>query len=146
MSLVYHWHTTATEDDIDDLNHVNNIRYIAWMQDAAIAHSTALGWPGERYKEMGVGWVVRTHQIEYLNPAMLDEEIVVETWVADVRRVSSMRHFKFIRESDGTILARAETKWAFVSYATGMPTRIPEEIHETFSEAVTAADESADAE
>jgi acyl-CoA thioester hydrolase len=39
------------------------------MQDIAIEHSAAAGWPMARYVELGAGWVVRSHFIEYLRPA-----------------------------------------------------------------------------
>ncbi len=36
------------------------------------------------------------------------------------------------RLADGELLAKAETHWAFISYATGKPTRIPAEISNAF--------------
>ena len=44
----------------DELGHVGNLQYIAWMQDIAIMHSAAQGWPVERYLGNGAVWVVRT--------------------------------------------------------------------------------------
>ena len=55
--------------DIDGNEHVNNLAYLRWMQEAAWAHSTAQGWTRERYRELGSGWFVRSHFIEYLRPA-----------------------------------------------------------------------------
>ena len=43
---------TVTREDIDDLGHAGNYHYIRWMQHAAVAHSTANGWPPERYDEL----------------------------------------------------------------------------------------------
>ena len=102
------------------------------MQDAAIAHSAALGWTPERYLRLGVGWVARSHWIEYLQPAMAGDEIVVETRVCDMTKVKSKRLYRILRRSDGELLAKAETNWAFIDYATGKPTRIPPEIAAAF--------------
>ena len=53
--------TRSRADEIDGQGHANNVAYVQWMQDAAVAHSAAQGWPGERYVELGCGWVVRSH-------------------------------------------------------------------------------------
>ena len=68
MALYQH-SVTVPESAIDFLGHVNNLHYLAWMVEAAAAHSTHVGWPSKRYVEMGAGFVVRSHQIEYLAPA-----------------------------------------------------------------------------
>jgi acyl-CoA thioester hydrolase len=85
MPTIYEFFHTVTADEIDGLGHVNNLEYLKWMQAAAIDHSTAQGWPPERYVEAGAGWVVRTHTIEYLRPAFVGQEIVVRTWVANFK-------------------------------------------------------------
>ena len=36
------------EDAIDQQGHVSNLAYVAWMQDLAIEHSAAAGWPMAR--------------------------------------------------------------------------------------------------
>ena len=101
------------------------------MQDAAVAHSGAQGWTLERYREAGVGWVVRSHFIEYRVPAFLGDAVVVHTWVADMQKVSSRRKFE-IRRTDGTLLARAETNWAFVRTSDQRLVRIPDEVSRAF--------------
>ena len=126
-----HFHTVAAEE-IDALGHANNVMYIEWMQAAALAHSAALGWPTDRYRRLGIGWVVRSHQIEYLQPAYVGQQIVVRTWVADMKKVTSRRCYRIVRLADEAILAQAETQWAFISYATGQPMRIPAEIVAAF--------------
>ncbi len=114
------------------MGHANNVVYLAWMQAAALAHTAALGWPAERYQQLGVGWVARSHAIEYLRPAVAGDEIVIETRVADMKKATSTRVYRIYRRRDGELLARAETHWAFVNYATGKPTRIPPEIAGAF--------------
>ena len=38
-------HLDVPEDVIDTNRHVNNLAYVRWMQEVAIMHSTARGWP-----------------------------------------------------------------------------------------------------
>ncbi|MGD0382433.1 MAG: thioesterase family protein [Thermoguttaceae bacterium] len=124
----FEYHHTVTHDEIDELGHANNVVFVAWMQAAAIAHTKALGWTAEKYKQMGAGWVARSHTIDYLQPAFADDKLIVRTWVANMKKVTSIRRYQIIRESDRQVLAKAETNWAFIDYATGKPKRIPAEI------------------
>lgn len=117
---------------IDVNGHVSNLAYLQWMQDGAIAHSAAQGWPLERYLAIGAGWVVRSHFIEYLLPAFEGERLRLVTWVAGVHRHRSSREFRFWRERDRQVIARAETVWVFVDAATGRPTQVPPELASAF--------------
>jgi len=132
MPEIYEYRHTVRQDEIDGLGHANNVAYVDWMQSAAVAHSTAHGWSGERYREMGFGWVVRSHRIEYLQPAFAGDLVVVRTWVATLKKATSVRRYRILRETDEAILAVAETKWAFVNYTTAQPMRIPREVAESF--------------
>jgi len=132
MPAIYEHPHTVAPAEIDALGHASNLAYLAWMQDAAVAHSAAQGWPGEAYQQLGQGWVVRAHEITYLRPAFAEEQIVVRTWVATLRKASSLRRYEILRPADGKTLATAATDWAFVTYDTGMPARIPAEVSGAF--------------
>jgi len=121
----------VTEQEIDELNHAGNYHYVKWMQEAAIAHSTEMGWSPEKYIELGAGWVVRSHNIVYLKPAFVGDAIVVKTWVSNMKAVTSLRNYELCNEA-GVVLAKAETEWAFVNYEKQRPIRIPAEIIDNF--------------
>lgn len=132
MPAVFEYHHEVVSEEIDRLGHVNNLVYLKWMIDAALEHSAVQGWPTERHHEFGAGWVVRSHFIEYLQPAMPADRILIKTWVAEMKRVTSLRRFQILRESDEKLLARAETNWAFVDFSSGNPRRIPPEVADAF--------------
>jgi len=132
MPAVYEHPHTVVEAEIDRLGHVNNLEYLRWMLAAAMAHSTVQGWPAEAYERLGAGFVVRSHQIKYLQSAYAGDEVAVITWVAEFKRVSTVRRYKVIRRSDGALLASAATEWAFVDFQTGTLTRIPTEVAAAF--------------
>ncbi|HOW97066.1 MAG TPA: acyl-CoA thioesterase [Kiritimatiellia bacterium] len=116
---------------VDVNGHVNNVVYVQWMQDMAVHHSDAVG--GTRaMSEAGGRWVVRAHRVEYLAPAFEGDRIRVATWVADFRRVRSLRRYRFERASDGLLLARGETDWVFVDAATGRPRTVPDDLRRRF--------------
>src|SRR3989442_1646083 len=116
MEPVYRFDITVPAHLVDENRHVNNVAYVQWMQDAAVAHSAAAGCT-RMTKGIGAMWVARTHQIEYLSPAFAGEKIAVITWVADFRKVRSLRRYKFVRAADRKVLARGETDWVFVDAA-----------------------------
>ncbi|TLM61817.1 MAG: acyl-CoA thioesterase [Deltaproteobacteria bacterium] len=118
----------ATERDIDANGHVNNIVYVQWMQDVAVAHSDHAGCTAAT-TAAGCAWVARSHRIEYLRPAFAGDRILLQTWLVDATRKStSLRRYRMIRESDGTVLARGETLWVLIDSRTGRPRTIPPEI------------------
>lgn len=133
MPAVFDYPHTVQPAEIDALGHANNVAYVAWMQAAAVAHSEAQGWSGARYRQLGQGWVVRAHAIEYLQPAELHDRLVIRTWVASMKKATSLRRYRILRLEDGTLLAAAETRWAFIDYATGQPTRIPTAVAQAFT-------------
>jgi acyl-CoA thioester hydrolase len=107
-------------DAIDELGHVSNLKYIAWMQEIAILHSAARGWP------------VRSHFITYLNPALEGETITLQTWVAEIKQCSSVRKYLVVRTNDQEVLVEGETNWVYVGRKSGRPLRIPAELRAAF--------------
>jgi acyl-CoA thioester hydrolase len=128
----YSFEFTIPENAVDENGHVNNVNYVQWMQDAAVRHYEAMG--GRQITiDLGASWVVRSHTIEYLRPAFAGEQVKVLTWVANIRRVRSLRRYQFIRAKDQKLLVRGETDWVFVDANTGAPRAIPEEVISLFT-------------
>jgi len=132
MSEIFHFQHIVRGDEIDLLGHANNVAYIDWLQHAAMAHSTSLGWSNERYIKSGRGWVARSHFIEYHSPAFEDDEITVRTWVATMAKVTSERRYRVFRPADGLLLAAACTRWAYVDLESMRPLRIPADLAGAF--------------
>jgi len=139
VTAIYEHFHTVSPDEIDGLGHANNLAYLKWMIAAATAHSKTQGWPSHAYRALGAGWVVRSHEIKYAKPAFSGERLVVYTWVADMKKFSSLRRYKIVRCHDDELLATAATGWAFVDYATGSLRRIPPEVSGAYR--VVAADD-----
>jgi len=132
MPAIYEHLLTVAPEHIDRLGHVNNLEYLRWALDAAIAHSAAHGWGAADYERLGAGFVVRSHEIKYERSAFEGDEVTVRTWIADFRRLSCLRRYKIIRRSDEVVLATAATEWAFVDLRTFALTRIPPELAAAF--------------
>jgi len=130
--MIFRHPVTVGDADLDELGHANNIGYLRWLQDAAVAHSRVVGLGYERYVQLGGVFVVRRHEIDYLRPALRGDELEVRTFVSSVMAAKSERRYEIVRVRDEVVLARAVTIWGFVDVASGRPTRIPDEVYDAF--------------
>jgi len=114
--------------DVDELGHAGNVAWVRWITEAAGAHSLAAGLDLAAYRAMGMLWIVRRHEIDYLVPALGGEAIEASTWVVSLRGATSVRRTELCRARDGAVLARAATTWVLIDLASGAPRRIPAEL------------------
>jgi acyl-CoA thioester hydrolase len=116
--------------DIDQLGHVNNVTYVRWVQDAAVAHWTAAAPAADR---AALFWVVVRHEIDYKRPAVPGDAIIARTWVGAASRIRFERHTEIVRAGDGCVLARALTVWCPMDARTGKPAAVSADVRERFS-------------
>jgi len=122
-SISYEYRFQVKEEDLDDLNHVNNVVYLKWVNDISEIH-----WNRIADKELlsKYYWVVLRHEIDYLNQAVLGDEIRIVTWIGDSKGVRSVRHvYMFLNDKP---LIRASSTWCLIDSASLRPTRIKEDI------------------
>jgi acyl-CoA thioesterase FadM len=97
---------------------------LAWAQDAAWVHSTALGFGREWYADRGLFWLVRGAELTVIDPPRYGDEVIVRTEIVGFRRVLA-RRLTTVRTPGGAELARSLTDWALIDSG-GRPTRIPD--------------------
>ena len=114
---------TVSSEDIDNLQHVNNLVYVKWMDKIATTHWAHLtkNHPLPQYV-----WVVMRHEIDYLKQANLGDEITVKTWVGETKGITSVRFMEFYKED--LLLVKAKTTWAMLDSKTFKPARIRENV------------------
>ncbi|MBX3129277.1 MAG: acyl-CoA thioesterase [Polyangiaceae bacterium] len=112
-------------EHIDALGHVGNVTWVRFINDAAIAHSDSIGLDFGAYRALGLMWVVRRHEIDYIGAALVGDRLEASTWIGSLRGATSVRHTRF--ERGGELLVRAQTTWVLLS-AAGRPTRVPAEL------------------
>lgn len=132
ISTTYSKTITIPSNAIDENGHVNNVAYVQWMQDIAVEHYASIG--GIKAQGPDSTWVVREHRVEYFLPAFENEEVEIHTWVENIRRVRSLRKYKFIRKADDKTLVKGETDWVFVDVKTGRPRAVPNQVIEVFQQ------------
>ena len=114
-------------DDIDFMGHVNNARYLNWVQDAVLAHWQDLA-PSEEVASKA--WVALKHEITYRKPTFLDDDVIAKT---------VLEHFKGARAFYSTVISRGEevlaevkSAWCCIDAETLRPARISDDMKKFF--------------
>lgn len=121
---------TVTQEDLDELNHVNNVRYVQWTQDIAKEH-----WMQYASEEIrnDFFWVLLSHHIEYKNPAILNDIVKLKTYVIKAEGVTSTRVVEMYHNKTNKLLVKSETHWCLISSKTLRPARINSVIADLFN-------------
>ena len=114
---------TVVASDIDELNHVNNVVYIQWIQNIANLHWTQLK---QDIDTTAYVWVVIRHEIDYIGQSLLGETLVAKTWVGKTEGIRSIRHVEFYKNNK--LVVKAQTTFCLVNAKTFRPTRITDQI------------------
>ena len=120
----------VSKNDLDELNHVNNVIYIHWVQEIAKNH-----WKSLVSSEIikNYYWVLLEHQIKYLHPAFLGDKIILKTYVEKTEVVKSNRIVEIYNTDTNKLLVTSKTIWCLINAKTNKPNRITDEIREAFS-------------
>jgi acyl-CoA thioester hydrolase len=134
----YRMRRRAVWQDIDQMRHVNNAVYLDYVTECGMQVVAAHGWPVSRMLDVGFGILLRRNQVQYLQPAILDDELEIATWFSNPRFAMATRHYEIKRASDGAILARVHALGVWVDLNSGRPIRIPKEMLEDFTSNMAA--------
>ncbi|MFN2194642.1 MAG: acyl-[acyl-carrier-protein] thioesterase [Anaerolineales bacterium] len=118
--------------DLDPGGHVNNSVYLSYFDDCGMQVAAAYGWPWEKMKAENFAIVARKHHIEYLQSAVLDDELIIRTWVASMKRSTGVRYYEIYRERDQALIARSHSVYVWVDLERIRPIRVPEQILHSF--------------
>jgi acyl-CoA thioester hydrolase len=131
----------VSASDIDELEHTNNTVYVRWCEEAAWAHSAALGMDIADYRRLDRAMAVVEGRYRYLQASYLDDKIETATWITHWdQRLIMTRHFQVRRVADTTTLLRGEVKFACIAISSGKPRRLPPEFIASYGPAVLGVD------
>ena len=116
-------------DDLDDLMHVNNVRYVQWVQEIAMAHWEAVTTPLLQEEHI---WVLLSHHIDYKSAAKLNDEIHLKTYVTNSEGVTSTRIVEMYHMESQKLIVKSETTWCLLDRQSEKPKRITPEIAAVF--------------
>lgn len=105
--------------DIDELNHVNNVVYVRWVQEVAQAHWDAVASPELK---SGNVWMLLRHEIDYKSQSFLGDTITGYTWVGEAKGATFERFVKLTRGS--VLLTYSRLVWCMLDAKSLKPKRI----------------------
>jgi len=128
-SEVFEYQISVEQSAIDEMNHVNNVVYLQWIQEIAKKH-----WEAKTDQNIrnNFVWVVMKHEINYLSAAIEGDTITIRTWIAQHHGAKSERHTSIIHTATQKQIVSASTTWCLLNKKTLKPHRIPKEISELF--------------
>src|SRR5829696_5128885 len=104
--------------EADAIGHVNNAAYLHYLEQAAVEHSAAVGYPLARYRKMSTLFIVRRH-------GQVESNVGTVAIPAD-----RLLPTAYVPASEP--LVRARTQWVYVDLDSGRPLRIPAELIAAF--------------
>jgi acyl-CoA thioester hydrolase len=113
--------------DIDFMGHVNNARYLNWVQEAVLAHWNKLAPPETAAKYL---WVALKHEITYRRPAFLNDEVIASVVLEKVQGARSFYDTVIKRGED--VLAEVKSSWCCIDAKTLRPARIAADVQAYF--------------
>lgn len=135
----FHYPVGIEAADIDVHDHVNNIVYLRWVQDAAVAHWMAV--VDENF-DQNLIWVVARHEIDYKRPLVRGDDVVIHTWVEPHSAATSVRYCEIQKQPEGELVAKARTIWCLYNTTTGRPQRIPAAVERYFTDETPGQNET----
>jgi len=123
----YTHHIDILPADIDFMGHVNNARYLGWVQDAVLCHWSNIA-PADAVASRA--WVALKHEITYRKPAFLDDTVIARTVLESTKGARAFYHTVIERGED--VLAEISSSWCCIDAETLRPARIGEEIAKFF--------------
>ena len=114
-------------EDIDFMGHVNNARYLGWVQDAVLSHWRKLA-PAEEVASKA--WVALKHEITYRKPAFLDDAVIARTMLEKVAGARAFYRTVIARGED--VLAEVQSAWCCIDAETLRPARISRDVAEKY--------------
>jgi len=113
--------------DLDSYDHVNNVIYINYAEEAAAQEFAARGWSPVKLAEARLGVVTRRVHIQYLAIASWGETLNIFTHPLQVKDTSGS-HYVSIARADGSLAAECIMDWELVDRKSGEARSLPVEL------------------
>jgi acyl-CoA thioester hydrolase len=115
---------TVRTYECDSYGHVNNANYLHYLEYARYEFLRDIGFDYPAMIKAGYGVYVARVEIDYKQPALPDDELLIRSWSVKKGAVSGIIAQEITR--NGQLIVAAKVTWAFVD-STGMPVKIPGE-------------------
>lgn len=110
----------------------NNLRILTLMnifQDMADNHAREMGFGMEYVLSKGLAWVGSNYALDIERLPQMHENIRIETWPSEKKRVGAIRDFEVFGE-DGRSIIRASSQWILIDFKRKRPVGLCENLPE----------------
>ncbi|ELR67410.1 4-hydroxybenzoyl-CoA thioesterase [Photobacterium marinum] len=128
----FEWPITIYYEDTDLGGIVYHANYLKFFERARTELFRSHGVSLQEFFQLDVSFVVRHIDIDFLSGAKLDDQLVVRTWPANIRR-ASIDFCQVLVNNAGQALCKAMVQVACVHPKTMKPIKIPEVIKSEIS-------------
>src|SRR5579859_23024 len=112
--------------EVSTTGEVHPATYLNYLEEAATRASESIGFTYEWYLAHRGAWVVRKLLLRYFAPALVNDDLILTTWISEARRVQAYREYD-LRRADGQQVLRARHTWVYLNADTLLPERLPAE-------------------
>lgn len=127
----FDFHTRVAYGDIEQDLSLSLIGAVRMMQEAAIIHSSQVGYSVTDAPRTRLGWMLVHWRIKMTGTAHWNDDLVVRTWPRTMEKLTSDRCFRIL-DQIGREVAVGESSWLMVSVDTGKMIRIPPHVVEAY--------------
>jgi YbgC/YbaW family acyl-CoA thioester hydrolase len=110
--------------ELDPYHHVNHATYLTYLEHARISALDSIGWGMDELRRRDCQVVVVEIEVQFRAPATAGDELVVETWLHELRGASSRWGQRVMRGDEVVLEALVR---AASTTLDGRPVRTPEE-------------------
>jgi len=114
--------------EIDFLGHVNNTKYLDYMQWGREDWYMQAGLTIEMMLKKNIGTVIANINIDYLNACYMGDILVIETEPVKVGNTSFTMRQDILKKDSGQEVSKAEVTVVFIDMDTEKSTPIPAEL------------------
>jgi acyl-CoA thioester hydrolase len=111
--------------ELDAFRHVNNANYVHYVEQGVLDATTAVGWPLARQIESGGRLRTTTHDLEYLNAALLGDILTITIWPTAVERNGLTLATSIGRAHESRPLLRAASRYQWIAVEDGTTRDLP---------------------
>jgi acyl-CoA thioester hydrolase len=117
-------HPIAIEQaDIDHMGHVNNAVYLKWVQEAVVDYWSSVAPPSAVAQHL---WVALKHEITYLKPTFLQDNVVAEVIAEKVE--GARAYFTTVVRRGQDVLSEVKSCWCCLDASSLRPARLARDI------------------
>ncbi|BET96241.1 tol-pal system-associated acyl-CoA thioesterase [Xenorhabdus taiwanensis] len=132
-NMLFRWPIRVYYEDTDASGVVYHAQYLGFYERARTEMLRERGFHQQSMLDKQVGFVVSRMTIDYRKPAKLDDQLVVESEVTNIRG-ASLTFIQRIVDCNGVVISSAECLVVYVNSSQMKPIALPKSIVAEFKQ------------